>query len=107
MIKNSDFKEALDYLMKQSTDFKASCNFELAYLHHRMGQNQMALSVFKDTKKCEDRDDLLLAQIYYKLGQYKLATDHYLKATKTGIVPQDDKADFITNILACSANDVT
>ena len=67
----------------------------------------MALNVFKDPKNCEDRDDLLLAQIYYKLGQYKLATDHYLKATKSGIVDEDDKGDFITNILACSANDVT
>jgi len=39
MIKNSDFKEALDYLLKQSAAFKDGCYFEQAYILHRLGRN--------------------------------------------------------------------
>ena len=38
---------------------------------------------------------------------YEKATEHYISALKTESVAENDKADFFTNILACSANDVS
>ena len=43
----------------------------------------------------------------YKLGNYKEATQHYLEALEQGVITEANNTDFITNILACSANDVT
>jgi len=51
--------------------------------------------------------NILLAQIKYKLGMYPEATAHYLRALDQDVVSEHDQTDFITNILACSANDVT
>ena len=55
----------------------------------------------------DGHQNILLAQIKYKLGMYPEATAHYLRALDAGVVSEHDQNDFITNILACSANDVT
>ena len=63
MIKNHDFKEALDYLLKQSAEFKLSCLFEHAYLLHRLGRNQDALQLYASQEQADiaGKEHLLLA----------------------------------------------
>jgi hypothetical protein len=48
-----------------------------------------------------------MAQIKYKLANYPEATQHYLDAAASGVISEEDKTDLITNLMACSANDLS
>mgnify|MGYP001050313524 CR=1 FL=1 len=66
------FEEALQFIKTQK---KQDFTFEHAYTLHRMGRNREAIKVIGNKKV----DLNLLAQINYKLGDYKSSVDNYMK----------------------------
>jgi len=76
------FDEALQYIKSQK---KQDFTFEHAYTLHRIGRNKEAIQVIGN----KNVDLNLLAQINYKLGDYKSSVDNYMKVLASDQIAPD------------------
>ena len=79
--------------------------FEIAYILHRKDKNREALDQLNKIPNDSRGDGFnrLMAQVYYKLGDFGKAVESYsLDISK--IEEEDLVEDFCTNMTACAAN---